>query len=166
MPKFEQTTFLTLLQNHDTNTCNSAKCFWYATTYFKVPCSSSVHSKKKQLMSFTGYMLTLSWAPQWSLGVLTDVCFLRDKVAVLSAAITSRACRACRTVCDDTAPQWSLGVLTDVCFLRDKAAVLSTAITRRACRTVCDDTAPHMFRKFNGLLLILRKHLPWLRRVK
>ena len=27
MPKFEQTTFLTLLQNHDTNTCNFAKCF-------------------------------------------------------------------------------------------------------------------------------------------
>jgi len=27
MPKFEQTTFLTLSQNHDTNTCNFAKCF-------------------------------------------------------------------------------------------------------------------------------------------
>jgi hypothetical protein len=73
-----------------------------------------VHSKNTQLMSFTGYMLTLSLALQWSLGVLTDAHFLRDKAAALSAAIT-----------------------------------------RRACRTVCDDTARHIFRKFNGLPLIL-----------
>jgi hypothetical protein len=78
------------------------------------------YSKSTQLMSFAGYLLMVFWSPQWLLHVLTDACFIRDKTAVLS-----------------------------------------TAITRRACRTVCDVTAPHMFRKFNGLLLILQKHLTW-----
>jgi hypothetical protein len=55
----------------------------------------SVNSKNIQLMSFAGYLLMLSWAPQWSLGILTDARFLRDKAAALSTAITRRALQNC-----------------------------------------------------------------------